>query len=357
MGHAIRTGVILEELQKDYDVMVFASERGYNYLSEKFPNVYEINGFNTVYENNSVQNIKTFKKCIKDLPKDIKKNMRVMNKRAVEFEPNIIISDFEHYSNSLSYMLRVPVISIDNMHSIRYCKIDYPNKYKIEKIKAESVIKTLFAKYKRIIITSFFFPPIKKPEKIVMYPPILRDEIIKRNGNNYENYITVYQTSQSNNQLIEVLKERNEKFIIYGFNKTETDDNLIYKEFNEEEFYDDIENTQAVIANGGFTFISEALYLGKPIFSMPTQGNFEQILNACYVEKLNYGEMHDDITSETLSNFIDKIPEYKKSLEEYERQDNSALINDLKNSIEEFSVEFNPDKTRSIMKTIEKRLG
>jgi RNA polymerase sigma factor (sigma-70 family) len=41
--------------------------------------------------------------------------------------------------------------------------------------------------------------------------------------------------------------------------------------------------------------ISEAIYLKKPIYSTPAHKNFEQILNGFYVEKLGFGEYHDDL--------------------------------------------------------------
>ena len=58
MGHAIRARVLLNHLTKNNEVHIFASDRAYDYLSTYFDNVYEIGGFNTVYENNTVQNMK-----------------------------------------------------------------------------------------------------------------------------------------------------------------------------------------------------------------------------------------------------------------------------------------------------------
>ena len=59
MGHAIRTGVIVDKIKEKYDVYLFSSDRAYEYLNSKFDNVYEIGGFNTVYINNKVNNLKT----------------------------------------------------------------------------------------------------------------------------------------------------------------------------------------------------------------------------------------------------------------------------------------------------------
>ena len=49
MGHAIRSSVVIEYLiNEGYDLVVFACDRAYDYLSSKFDNVYYIGGFNTV---------------------------------------------------------------------------------------------------------------------------------------------------------------------------------------------------------------------------------------------------------------------------------------------------------------------
>ena len=105
----------------------------------------------------------------------------------------------------------------------------------------------------------------------------------------YGDHVFVYQTTISTEFICKILKKMNEKFIIYGFNKDQVDGNLVFKRFNEDEFYHDISNAKAIITNGGFTVISEALYLKKPIFSLPIKNQFEQILNGKFIQKLGVG--------------------------------------------------------------------
>ncbi|MBV1766781.1 MAG: glycosyltransferase, partial [Methanobacterium sp.] len=218
MGHAIRSGVLLEEMSSRYDIMIFASDRAYQYLSKKFDNVHEIYGFNTVYEDNRVKNKKTFVRSMKSLPRDLKGNLQLLYKIARDFKPHAIVSDFEFYASLLSNVLRIPLISIDNMHIITQGKIEYPSKFKKDKIKAEAVVRSFIVRPERFIIMSYFFPPLKN-KKSVIYPPVLRKEIINLQPA-YGDYILVYQTSASNLKLIEVLKKTPYKFVIYGFNKS-----------------------------------------------------------------------------------------------------------------------------------------
>jgi len=153
----------------------------------------------------------------------------------------------------------------------------------------------------------------------------------------YKDHILVYQTSKSNIKLINTLKRFKDNFIIYGFDKNEKDGNLEFKSFNEDQFFDDLKNARAVITNGGFTLISESLFLKKPIYSIPVKGQFEQILNAVYLDSLGYGEFHEEIDEKNLKNFFKKLPEYRENLKKYDGGDNKALIKELEDSIEKYA--------------------
>ncbi|MDR2966593.1 MAG: glycosyltransferase [Methanobacteriaceae archaeon] len=339
MGHAVRSEVILEELIKKHDVYIFSSDRAYEYLMSKFDNVFEICGFNTVYENNKVKSKKTLFNAIKSSPNNLKENYAILYKQAREIKPNIIISDFENYSSILSNLINIPLISLDNIHMITQAKIDYPPKHRQEMLKAKGVIKSYIMRPKRYILTSFFYPELKNPNKAALYPPVIREKI-RNLKTSYEDHILVYQTSKANIKLIETLKEVDEKFIVYGFNKEKIDGNLTFRKFNEDKIYDDLRNAKAIVTNGGFTLISEAIYLKKPIYTIPANGNFEQLLNAFYVDKLAYGEMHKNIDKSTLKNFLKKLKKYQKSLFNTEKTDNQGIIKELEKSIKIFSKKY-----------------
>ncbi|MDR0900113.1 MAG: teichoic acid biosynthesis protein, partial [Methanobrevibacter sp.] len=337
MGHAVRSGVIIEELIKKYDVMIFSSDRAYKYLNKKFDNVYEIGGFNTVYENNEVKNRKTLFNAIKETPNNLKEGYGILFKKAREFRPNIIISDFENYSSTLSKIINVPLLSVDNIQMITKTKIDYPPESQREMLKAKGVIKSYIIRPQRYILTSFFFPEIKNPEKTVVYPPVIRNKI-RNLKTSYQDYVLVYQTSDSNNKLIKDLKKLDEKFIIYGFNKNKTEDNLTFRKFNENQIYNDMKDAKAVLTNGGFTFITEAITLKKPIYSIPAKGNFEQLINGFYVEKLGYGKMYRELDVKKLKEFLSNLKIYQKTLSKVKTEDNSKIIEEIEKSIEKYSV-------------------
>ena len=65
--------------------------------------------------------------------------------------------------------------------------------------------------------------------------------------------------------------------------------NLRYRPFSEAGFIDDLRTARGVIAGGGFTLMGEAVYLHKPMLAVPLGGQFEQVLNARYLEAEGYG--------------------------------------------------------------------
>ena len=336
MGHAIRSGVIIDRIKEKYDVYIFSHDRAYEYLNQKFDHVYEIGGFNTVYINNKVNNTQTLISAFKRNPTNIKVGYDKLYKKARALSPDVIVTDFEIYATIVSKLLQIPLISLDNIHMITQTKIDYPPRHQTEMLKAKGVIKSYVVRPKFHILTSFFFPKVKPRKKAVIYPPVIREDIFKLKPTTGD-HIIVYQTSKESDNLVKRLKALDEKFIVYGFNKDEIDSNLTYKKFNEDEFYDDLASAKAVVCNGGFTFITEAITLKKPIYSVPAIGNFEQTLNGFYVQKLGYGEYHENMSVEKLKIFLKRLDKYQNKLNKVKIYKNDGIIRELEYRIEKYS--------------------
>lgn len=340
MGHAIRTVPIVNHLLEEHDVMIVASGRAYEYLNDKFDNVFNIEGFNIVYENNVVNNRKTAINAIKDLPRDIRKNFKILFGIIKKFKPNIIISDFEFFSNLIAKIMNIPLISLDNQHIMTKTKIDVPSKYFKDMIASVSVVRSFIIRPKKYLITTFFYPPVKNKKRVLLFPPILRSCILKEKPK-VGKHIFVYQTSSSYKKMIDILKSfKDERFIVYGHHKEEKDGNIQFRKFNEDKFLKEFSSAKAVITNGGFTLIGEALYLNKPILSIPVKKQFEQFLNALYLKRLGYGEFEKELTKSNLNSFLNNLDFYRENLKEYNREDNSKILSKIDELILKYSKKY-----------------
>jgi uncharacterized protein (TIGR00661 family) len=122
----------------------------------------------------------------------------------------------------------------------------------------------------------------------------------------------MYQTSSTLKTVKETLHQfPQEKFLVYGMNKDEQDKNITFKPFSEAGFIQDLASAKAVIANGGFSFISEAVYLKKPVYSFPINKQFEQWMNAAYIDKLGYGKHCNSLNADDLKAFLEVLMHMK----------------------------------------------
>jgi hypothetical protein len=72
--------------------------------------------------------------------------------------------------------------------------------------------------------------------------------------------------------------------------------------------------------------MSECVYLHKPLLSVPVRRQFEQVLNARWLEKLRYGMAADAITDAVLGRFLERLPELEGGLAGYAQHGNRDLL-------------------------------
>jgi len=341
-GHATRSEPIIEELRKKHSLLITGFNKSYIHLKKRFPKlVHKIEGEGFVYNNNEVNIQGTVIEFMKSFPEKSRKNIFHVFNLIKKFNPDLIISDFEPASHYFAYFLGIPIISIDNMSVIAKCKIEVKEEDTIDYLSALSVIN-LFnptSNYHLILAIKEFET---KEKNVFLFPPVLRKEILDARVSK-ENFILVYQTSKTNfTQLIEEFKKIKEKFVVYGANKLGKDKNVLFKEFSEKGFIEDLSSCKAIIMTGGFSTISEALYLKKPMLIIPAKNQFEQKFNGQTIEEMKTGECRESIDKKNIESFISKISYYRKNLEKIESWSNARLFKKLGELINELGTKPKP---------------
>ena len=342
MGHATRSRVVIDALSARHEIEVVVSGRAHDYLKAHESGrlgVRRIWGLSIVYEDNAVRNFRTVLENVRGAvaggwPRNVKAYFDVAEK----FRPDVVISDFESWSYLFARRYRLPVISLDNNQIVNRC--DHPPDVLAGKEKefllAMGVVKAKLPGCFHYLVTSFFFPPVSKP-RTTLHSPVLRDEILAARAEPGD-HLLVYQTSTSNPRLTEILKRCGVECRIYGLRRDlaadEREGNLLWRPFSERTFVDDLRTARAVVSGGGFTLMSEAVYLRRPMLSVPVRKQFEQILNARYLERLGYGKHADEITEEGLGAFLERVPEYERHLARYVQDGNRELLAKLDEVLE-----------------------
>ncbi|HWY87806.1 MAG TPA: glycosyltransferase family protein, partial [Gemmataceae bacterium] len=178
------------------------------------------------------------------------------------------------------------------------------------------------------LVISFFSAPIRKPNTF-LFPPLLRQEILDAVPTEGD-HVLVYVTSPAP-ALAKLLGSVRCRFIAYGFGREGTNDegNILYKKPSLDGFFADLTSARAIVANSGFSLVTEALHLGKPYLAVPVSHQFEQIFNAYWLEKSGYGSYWEELNKERVEAFLYNLPHYREALTQYPRQGNGALLEKL----------------------------
>ena len=311
IGHAIRAKVLIEHLRKEHEVMVITSYKAYDLLKKVFPNVHNITGVELVFKENKILNMHTLFKNLAKLGPEMWPRMEKVRKKIYKFSPDLVVSDWEMFSTFIAKMLKKPLVSFDNQHFLVYGKFKVPDNHMSEFIKARIFIYGLVAKAKYHVISYFSGVKVKKKKNVYLVPPVIRDKILKANVS-VKNHVVVYQSTEKYQKLLKVLKKIDQKFIVYGYNIAKKEKNLTFKKFDEQSFIKDLVSCKAVICNGGFTLISEAVYLGKPLLVLPITGHFEQVLNGINVKKRRAGEFVKKLSVQNVERFLGRVENYRR---------------------------------------------
>ncbi len=321
-GHSSRAREVISYLEGcGHRVHVASFDRGFRNLSNDFE-VTEIDGLRLAYVHNRVRYGKTVLRNLLHVPQAAR-SVRMLERKAASWNLDVVITDFEPISCHVGHKLDLPIITIDNQHLLTDAEITYPREYRREAAATKLVTRLMTPRADAYLVISFFQARVKK-KKTFLFPPILRDEVLRATPTN-EDFVLVYVTSVAT-ELTDILKSVRQRFVCYGFNREGKDGNLEFRKPGLDTFLQDLSACRAVIANAGFSLISEALYLRKPYLAWPVKRQFEQIFNAYYIGKTGYGAYWEDLNRERVESFLFNLDVYRANLAAYPRQDNSALF-------------------------------
>ena len=120
-----------------------------------------------------------------------------------------------------------------------------------------------------------------------------------------------------------------------GLTEDEEEGNLRYRPFANEQFVDDLRTCRGVVASAGFSLMSEVVYLRKPMLALPLAGQFEQEMNARYLERLGYGTAADVLDEAALGRFLQREDDHAQALAGYDQVGNDEALEAVDRAVHE----------------------
>ena len=311
-GDATREHAIIEEfLKKDKKnkILIAAYDKSYDYFINKYPTVkikgYKLHGkkLKISLTNIAVKNLHLpftwiYPKCFRNKIK--------------EFNPDLIISDFEPLGIILAKHLKKKCVSIFGFDPLVYKKIKKNNYLRLQ----AKYLNKLYEKSDYVIIPSFVSE--RKNKNMVYVNLIIRKPIKKKTIKSRGHVLVMLGGSNFGDILAKkinkIAKKFDEKFIIIGSNlKLQKKQNVKYYPFKEN-IHDYIKNSKAVITMGGRLTLTESLYSKKPIMAFPIKNHVEQLINVKSIENNIFVCYDLKNLSQKLNYFLNNLDKFRKKI-------------------------------------------
>ena len=308
-GHSSRSHLIGQRLlDAGHDCIFVGSQKSLVYLKQYFgERVKEIFGLSFAFIDGRIDKSETLKKNLMKLPEGNKINLELFKKHFEPFDPDLVISDFEPFSAWWARWKSIPFISIDHEHMLSHCQLEHQDKNFFSRMTARVVTECHYLGAIAYIVVNFFDVPLSV-DNAILAPPIIRPVVRSLETSTGEHILLYSTTGEDEEQLREILsKFEDQKFYIYGFKKDLEYKNCIFKKRSTDGFLADLASARGVIASAGFSLISECLHLKKKMLMLPLAGQYEQIINAYYIEKLGLGISAQKLNKAVLTKFLNEL--------------------------------------------------
>jgi uncharacterized protein (TIGR00661 family) len=350
LGHATRSEVSIGGLQASgHDVRVMASGAAFRYLGDRLGNVNEVFGPTFAMEDGEIRRWASVTHTMTAMRRELPGSVRTWMEAVDEWAPDVVVTDFEPLSGIYARWSRTPLVCVDNIHMIDRCHHDEAivegarEDFRI----ARAVTRAMVPTAGDYVITTFFQPPLLRG-RTSLVPPIVRPAIVEATPTRGD-HLVVY--SGGSEELIDVLRATGVPCRLYGMRDGPlvgtTDGAIQFCARSVDGFLEDLVTARGVVTGGGFSLLSEAVYLGKPVLSVPLRGQFEQLMNARYLEREGFGICAPTVDPATMTAFLDGLDGYHETLEAYEQDGNREALAEIETRVLAAGADTRRDRARA----------
>ncbi|MBU0799499.1 MAG: hypothetical protein KKA05_00705 [Alphaproteobacteria bacterium] len=335
-GHIFRQLPLVEHFAKSSDIVIFGYGESYDFYKKHFANQPQV-----TVERVAVPFYVGSKdgldfEATAQRPEN-KQDYAVINGMAMAQaekrlgRPDLVVSDYEPISAQYAYAHNAPLVTLDQQS--KYLCGDFPAPLKGQTFIDEVMRLRLFFPKADQRLACSFFQVAKRPdaaEDVEICAPVLGDKIksLQRHPEKDGKSILIYVSSQQafgqSYEEISTLCAHfpDVRFSLFGKNiPPQSASNLKIYEHGSSNFHEVLASCNGIISTAGHTLLSEAMYLGIPVYAIPLP-LYEQEMNAHVIHENGFGLSCARLDADTLSRFIRDIPLYEDAI----RADKKILL-------------------------------
>ncbi|THB65286.1 MAG: hypothetical protein D6E12_13015 [Desulfovibrio sp.] len=240
------------------------------------------------------------------------------------FDPDLILCDYEYFTPLAARKLGRPCVSLDHQHVLTHTRYEYPPGERFNRFTTCAIIRRLFTKCDRYLVSSFFAPPSIQ-DNVEVLPPVLRKVVFAHVPSQGE-HVLVYVRGGSLEWTRDMCEQLGRPCIVYGFGDRPGQGDITFRANSKHGFLADLSSATYVISNAGHSLLSESLFFGKPVFCFPTKMFYEQYLNAWFLAKEGLGAFANHGTDAgPLKRFEERLGDYRAAVQARDFMGNDVI--------------------------------
>ena len=331
-GHAVRVRVLVDALRFDHEIVLFAPGDAYDLLAPIYSGsnvrVNQIPGLRFCYTRGRLSFLKTSLATagyLCRLPCVLARLEKMMRRD----RPDLVITDFEPSLPRVARRCGVPFISLNHQHFLVANDLsNLPPSLRCTAHWMGKIVEAYYSGQEETIVSSFYFPPLKpwfqhvKQIGVLLRPQILN--ACRERGK----HVLAYIRKGAFPNVLEAFRRCGRPVRIYGLGDRPRDGNLDFRPIDERTFVEDLATCDAVVTTAGNQLVGEALYLQKPVLAMPESNNFEQFINAFFLEKsgTGMGVELEKVTTSNITTFLERADEFRARINPAQLNGNQQAI-------------------------------
>ena len=313
-GHATRARVVVEALRGRHQLTLFASACAYDLLAPRYRGsdirVVRIPGLHFAYgAPGRVDLVRTLSEAALfrlGLGDYVERILPEIDRA----RPDLVIADFEPIAPRAAQRRGVPFVSFDHQHYLVVSDFaGLPFALRQQARASAPFVEALYDWQRATIVSSFYRVPIKPAHRDTIWVgTLIRPELCEVRPERGR-HLVAYIRRQAPDETLQALQASGREVRLYGLGARPPLGAIRFLPIDERRFIDDLATCEAVVSTAGNQLVGEALYLRKPLLVMPEAWNFEQSVNAHFLERTGAGwAERKPLTPRLLAAFLEAVP-------------------------------------------------
>ncbi len=238
-------------------------------------------------------------------------HLQVLDRQITAYQPDVVVNFYEGMMGlyRLAFRSEVPVVCIGHQYMFGHPAYRFAPGQRLARAALRAYTRLTAAGAARKLALSFY-PAADLPEKgLRVVPPLLRRAVLELDGSADDGGLLVYLLNPDQAAPLEAWHRRRRDVPVDCFwagEARQPHPNLRFHPLSGERFLQRMARARGVVCTAGFESVSEAMWLGKPVYMVPTPGHLEQRTNALDAQRAGAGLVGKGFDLDAFVHYLDR---------------------------------------------------